>query len=401
MSTNFDEIIDRGGTNSSKWEFRVQDGVIGHWDRTRAELGDDRVIPMWVADMDFRAPEAVIAAVCKRAEHGIYGYSRPTRSYYDAVAGWMHDRHGWAIQTEWIVTTPGIVSALHLIVRRFTRRGEKVLIQPPVYHPFTYAIETNQRVVAANPLKLTDGRYYMDLDHLEAVASDPQVRLAILCSPHNPGGRLWSTHELDAFAEICARHDVLVVADEIHGDLVLPGHQFTAYGTVRDIGRDRCIVCTAPSKTFNLAGMQASNVIIADPELREALYQETRATGLYTINPFGIVACEAAYREGGPWLDEMLAYVGANVEFLEDYLARHLPAVQVMQPEATYLVWMDFRAVGLGVKRLGDRMMEGARLYLDEGCIFGTPGDGFMRINVACPRSVLAEALERMCRAFQ
>lgn len=362
---------------------------------------DEDVIPMWVADMDFRAPDAVVAAVKKRAEHGVYGYSRPTRRYYDAVAHWMRERHGWAIENEWILTTPGIVSALHLIVRRFTRRGEKVLIQPPVYHPFRYAIESNQRLVAANPLQLTDGRYRMDLDHLEAVASDPQVRLAILCSPHNPGGRLWSAQELNAFAEICARHEVLVVADEIHGDLVMPGHRFTAYGTVRDLAQDRCIVCTAPSKTFNLAGMQASNVIIADPAVREALYDETRATGLFTLNPFGIVACEAAYREGGPWLDEMLAYVGANVDYLQDYLARRLPAVQAMRPEATYLVWLDFRALKLGADVLGERMMETARLYLDEGRIFGQPGEEFMRINVACPRSILTEALERLCAAFE
>ena len=398
MDWDLEKELDRTGTNSIKWEFAFEEGALIEWDRTHASHGDDRVLPLWVADMDFPAAPPIQAAIRKRAEHGVFGYASKGKRYLSAVAGWMQRRHGFLVEQEWIVPTPGVVPGLHLCVRRFTKPGDKILIQPPVYHPFRYSIERNQRVVAANPLILDNGRYQMDFAQLEQTCQDPEVKLAILCSPHNPVGRVWSTDELTRFAEICTRHDVLVMADEIHGDLIMPGHKFVSYGSLDESLTENVIVGTAPSKSFNLAGLQTANLIIRNQTLREELRAEMAATGLFTVNPFGIVATEAAYNEGEPWLAAVISHIDANLDLLEAYVSEHIPPLKVIRPEGTYLAWVDCRALGLAGDALHSLMMDKAKIYLDRGDVFGPEGEGFMRFNVACSRSILEQALSRVRR---
>ncbi len=401
MEHRFDKEIARKGTNSVKWEFMAGkhgEPLVTHTDRF---FGEDRTLPMWVADMDFRCPEPVVEALTARAQHGIYGYSAPTPAFYAAVIGWMKRRHDWDVSPDWITITPGVVPALNMLVRTFTSPGEKVLIQPPVYHPFKMAVENNQAVVAANPLSYKNGKYTMDLADLEAKVKDPAVKMAILCSPHNPVGRVWTREELLAFGQICTRNDVLVVADEIHADLVYPGHPFTPYAAINPDFARQSVVCTAPSKTFNLAGLQTSAIIIPNPELKGRFEQTLLSTGLFGVNGFGLTAFQAAYNEGEPWLEQVLAYLEANRVFLEDYVVAHIPQIQVVPTEGTYLVWLDCTQLGLSDEDLRRLMLEEAKVYLDDGFIFGAEGEGFQRINIACPRSVLAEALGRIKNAIE
>ena len=398
MEMDWECDFERSGTNSIKWEFVVEDGGIHEWDRTHSAYGHERVLPLWVADMDFPAAPPIQAAIRKRAAHGVFGYAIKGERYLEAVAGWMQRRHAWRIEKEWIVPTPGVVPGLNLCVRQFTEPGDKVLIQPPVYHPFAHSIDNNRRVVAPNPLVLEDGCYRMDFEQLEQTCRDPGVKLAILCSPHNPVGRVWSREELIRFAEICTGNDVLVIADEIHGDLIMPGCEFVSYGTLDPALTKNVIVGTAPSKTFNLAGLQTANLIIASSVIREGLQAEMRATGLYTMSPFGIVATEAAYNEGEAWLDEVIKHIAGNLDLLESYVAEHIPGLEVIRPEGTYLAWVDCRGLGLDGEALHTLMMKKARVYLDRGDVFGAEGEGFMRVNVACARSLLEEALARVRR---
>ena len=398
MDWDFEKHLDSTGTNSIKWEFTVDNGVLREWNETHSSYGDNRVLPLWVADMDFPAAPAVQAAIRKRAEHGVFGYASKGSSYLSAVTKWMQRRHGLSIEPEWIVPTPGVVPGLHLCVRRFTRPGDRVLIQPPVYHPFAHSIENNQRVVAPSPLLLKNGSYRMDFDSVEKLCRDPGLKLAILCSPHNPVGRVWNREELTRFAEICTRNDVLVISDEIHGDLIMPGNEFVCYGTLDRKLCNNAIIGTAPSKTFNLAGLQTANLLIANPQLRDELRKEMAATGLYTMNPFGIVATEAAYTEGEAWLDDVIEHIAKNLDFLETYVAAHIPAFKVMRPQGTYLAWVDCRSLGLDGDSLNSLIMDKAKVYLDRGDVFGIEGEGFMRFNVACSRALLEEALERIAR---
>lgn len=398
MDWDLEKEFDRTGTNSIKWEFAVEDEALVEWDRTHASHGDDRVLPLWIADMDFPAAPPIQAAIRKRAEHGVFGYASKGKRYLSAVASWMHRRHGYTVEQEWIVPTPGVVPGLHLCVRRFTEPGDKIVIQPPVYHPFRYSIERNQRIVANNPLVLDHGRYRMDFVQLEQTCRDPAVKLAILCSPHNPVGRVWSSDELTRFAEICTRHDVMVIADEIHGDLIMPDHEFVSYGTLDKSLTENVVIGTAPSKSFNLAGLQTANLIIRNEELRKELRAEMSATGLFTVNPFGIAATEAAYNEGEPWLEAVISHIAANLDLLEAYVSEHIPKLRVIRPEGTYLAWVDCRALGLTGDALNSLMMDKAKIYLDRGDVFGDEGEGFMRFNVACSRSILETALARVCR---
>ena len=396
MRYDFDTEIDRKGTSSAKWGV-IQDGQDPlQWQHTDRFCGEDRTLPMWVADMDFACPRPVVEALVARAEHGIFGYTVATESYYSAVANWMKRRHGWEIECEWICTTPGVVPALNLLVGAFVSPGDKVLIQPPVYYPFFSAIENNGAVLVANPLVCADGRYRMDYADLEAKAGDPQVKMAILCSPHNPVGRVWSREELIRFGEICIANDVLVVSDEIHGDLTLNGHPFVPFAGIRGDFAQHCVVCTAPSKTFNLAGLGVSNIVIPNAAIRARFAKTVCDHGLDGTNAFGIVAAEAAYDHGDEWLNQVLEYIAGNLATLEDYVARHIPEITVISPEGTYLVWLDCRRLGLGKWELKRLMLQEARVYLDEGFIFGPEGEGFERINIACPRSLLVEALGRI-----
>ena len=399
MEINLDREISRQGTNCIKWEFRQAEGDLLEWEHTEQCFGENPILPMWVADMDFASPAPVVEALVERARHGIYGYSAPTRSFFESIVNWTRRRHGWEIEPEWICLTPGVVPALNMLVRTFVSPGEKVLIQPPVYYPFYGAIENNQAGLVANPLVYEGGRYRMDFEQLERAAADPELSMAILCSPHNPVGRVWSREELARLGEICLKNDLLVISDEIHADLVYKGHVFTPFACVSQEFAQRAVICTSPSKTFNLAGLQTSAIIIPNSELRSRFKATLQANGLFGIGAFGVVALEAAYNHGEAWLMQVLDYLEDNLHYLEDFIGRHIPRIKVVRPEGTYLVWLDCRGLGLDRQALKRLMLEKARVYLDEGHIFGPQGEGFERINIACPRSILAQALERIRRA--
>ena len=396
MNYNFDEQVDRRGTNSIKWEFTERQDRPGQLEQTDRSFAEGGVLPMWVADMDFRSPEPVIRALIQRAHNGVYGYSAPTPEFFRSLVNWMKRRHGWEIQPDWICVTPGVVLALNMLVRTFVPPGGKVLIQPPVYHPFSHTVEKAGARVEASPLKYEGGRYGMDFVDLERKARDPAVMMLILCSPHNPVGRVWTRDELLRLGEICLRNDVLIVSDEIHGDLVYRGHRFTPFAGLNTDFARRSITCTAPSKTFNLAGLQTSCIIIPDDERRSRFVQTLDRHDLHLVNSFGLVALQAAYDHGEEWLDQVLSYTEANLDYLEQYLREHLPQIRVIPPEGTYLVWLDCRQLGLDDAALKTLILEQARVYLDDGIIFGREGSGFQRINIACPRSVLKEALDRI-----
>ena len=397
---NFDTLPNRRGTGSTKWEFIYEGDLFVQTDRADEKYGDQRLLPLWVADMDFCSPPAVIDALTERARHGIYGYTSPTDSYYTAVTNWMQKRYNWRVDREWILQTPGVVPAINLLIQTFVRPGEKVLIQRPVYYPFMNAIKNNGAEIVSNSLRYENGRYRMDFADLAEKAADPAVKLAILCSPHNPVSRVWTPEELTRFGQICLENEVLIISDEIHCDLVCNGAKFTAFATISDEFAQNSVICTAPSKTFNLAGLKTSNIIIPNPALRAPFARRLDAAGIHGLNCFGAVAVQAAYNHGEEWLAAMLAYVEANYHFLVDYLAAHLPQVRVVPLEGTYLAWCDFRALGLSPAGRKKRIMEKANVYLDEGELFGPEGEGFERINLACPRSILAEALERIVRVM-
>ncbi len=401
MTYNFDEEINRFDTHCTKWEYEFIDERAFQTDRAHPKHGDDQLLPLWVADMDFRSPPAVIEALQERAAHGIYGYSAPADCYYEAFQAWTAKHYGRLIEREWVVITPGVVAAIDTMVQAFTAPGDKIIVQPPVYYPFFNSIENNDRVVANNPLKLTGTRYEMDFDDLAEKAADPAATMAILCSPHNPVGRVWTPQELARFGQICRANDVLVIADEIHADLIFDGIEFTSYACISEDFANSSIVCTAPSKTFNLAGLKLSNIIVQNEEMRVALVQMLKRNGLSGTNAFGIVAADAAYRDGEAWLQEAMAYIQQNYRFLQAYVAENIPQLRVMPLEGTYLAWIDFGALGLDLAQREALLLDEAKVWLNEGAIFGAGGEGFQRINLACPRSILERALRRIKTAVE
>jgi cysteine-S-conjugate beta-lyase len=401
MKNPFDEKVDRRGTGSLKWEFMQRGEDALHWDHTDRFFGDDGILPMWVADMDFRCPEPVIQALKARAQKGIFGYTAPCDEFYRSVTGWMKRRHGWDVSPRWICITPGVVPALNMLVHTYISPGDKVLIQTPVYYPFYEAIKNNGGEIVTNALVRENGRYKMDFEDLEKKVKDPAVKLTILCSPHNPVGRVWTRAELERFGELCIANGVLVVSDEIHGDLIYKRHVFTPFANISPYFAQHSITCTAPSKAFNMAGLQTSCIIIPNDSLRTRFEATIHGNGLDLPNSFGVVALQAAYDYGEEWLDEALIYLEANLAYLGAYMAENIPQISVIRPEGTYLVWLDCRELGLDKLALKRLMMEEARVYLDEGFIFGPEGEGYERINIACARSVLAEALERIRKAIE
>lgn len=389
MKFDFDRIIDRTGTGSFKWD--LADSI----------FKGEGLLPLWVADMDFASPPEVVAALEERARHGVFGYTAPMPEYFRAVADWFERRHGWQIAPDWIVAAPGVVPALNLLIQTFTEPGDGVIVQKPVYYPFMGAIKNNGRVIINNPLKLEDNYYRIDFDDLERKAANPRARMLILCSPHNPVGRLWTKEELKRVGEICIARDILVVSDEIHCDLTFRGYRHVPFGSLGSHFLMKSITCTAPSKTFNLAGLQTANLVIADSELRKRYNRTIECLGLKWPNLFGMEALIAAYRHGDDWLDQLMEYLGGNLAFLREFIAAKMPRVTVIEPEATYLVWLDFRDYGLDREALKRLIRDRARLALDDGYIFGSPeGDGFERINIACPRAILVKALDRMQKAL-
>ena len=396
MSFDFDKEISRKGSNSIKWEFLFEDEKMIYGDHADPKHGKDRILPLWVADMDFRCPPAVIDALQARVAHGIFGYSAPTDSYHDAVISWFARRYDRAVEKEWIVTTPGVVPTLYMLIQTFTNPGDKVLIQRPVYHPFFMGIEANGREVVSNTLVLENGRYQMDFDDLAAKAADPDVKMALLCSPHNPVGRVWTAEELRRFGEICLENDVLVISDEIHCDLIFKDVEFTSFANISEEFAQKSIVCTAPSKTFNLAGLKTSNIIIPDQEIRDTFRETLNNNGIWGTNGLGLVATEAAYNHGEAWLDGVMTYIEENYRFMDSYLKENLPQFKLIECEGTYLVWLDCRALEMDNDARKAFFMDEMKLFVNSGETFGVEGEGFERFNLACPRSILAEALGRL-----
>jgi cystathionine beta-lyase len=387
MKYDFDRIIDRKGTNSLKWEYR------------KDLMSKRDIIPLWVADMDFEVPLPVRQAIQKRAAHEIFGYTLLSGSYYQAVRDWMERRFSWKVDKKWIVFTPGVVPAVNFAVQAFSRPGEKIIIQPPVYYPFRLAVENNGRKLVNNPLKIEDGRWVIDYEHLESVI-DRDTRMLILCSPHNPVGRVWKPEELERLAEICLENKVLIISDEIHADLVLPPHVHTPTATLSAEIADITIGCTSPNKTFNTAGLQVANNIIPNKELRTRFQEAANSAGIELANAFGATALEASYTEGEAWLEQLLAYIQGNYSLVVEFMQKRLPGFKVYPLEGTYLAWLDGRAYREDDKRLKDHLLRKARVWLDEGSKFGPGGEGFLRMNIALPRPRLKEALERMALAL-
>jgi cystathionine beta-lyase len=351
--------------------------------------------------MDFKTSSYVQDALAECVEHGIFGYSESRESYFQAAAGWMKKHFDWEVSPEWLVKTPGVVFALNTAVQAFTQPGDGVLIQPPVYYPFRQSIEQNGRVVVCNNLIYgADHRYHIDFQDFEQKLVQEKVKLFLLCNPHNPVGRVWTEEELLRMGELCRAHQVLVVSDEIHEDFVFQGRHHVFAG-LRAYLADNSITCTAPSKTFNLAGLQVSNVFISNPKLRRAFRKQVRKNGYSNPNGLGIVACEAAYRHGEVWYQAMHDYVGENIAFTRNYVEKELPGIDMTESEGTYLVWLDFRGTGLSPEEINRKIIQEAKLWLDQGEMFGDSGRYFQRINVACPIVVLEEALKRLKRTFE
>lgn len=387
MKYDFNRIFDRENSGSVKWDFREK-------------FNEQGIIPMWVADMDFKSPEGVVNALVERSEHGIFGYTHVGDSYKNAVLEWMKKRNDWIIKGSWITTTPGLVAALSIAIRAFSKPGDKIVIQPPVYHPFKKMISINKRVPVDNTLLNKNGNYSMDLNGLERIFHDG-ASMIVLCSPHNPVGRVWNRDELKELADLCLKYNTLILSDEIHSDLLMPGYSHTVTAGLSEEVAENTVTLTAASKTFNLAGLACSNVIISNPELRKAFKQVIESLSIGTPNVFGLIATEAAYRTGEEWLEELCCYIKGNYDFLEDFLKDRLPLIKVTPMEGTYLAWIDFKEYSLSDEKLTDILIKEARVWLDNGPQFGERGEGFQRINLACPRKVLEQALLRIEKVFK
>lgn len=412
---NFDKITNRKGTNCLKYDFAVE----------RGKPAD--VLPLWVADMDFPVSEEISKNLHAAVEHGIYGYTQPKDAYYNAVMNWMERKHNWKTKREWIVKTPGVVFALGAAVKAFTDPGDAILIQNPVYYPFTNIIRDNDRKVVDNTLVYhpvtertvvsvtTDDAseqqinnvgtvspaYQIDFEDFERKIEQEHVKLFILCNPHNPVGRVWTVEELQKLGEICLRHHVIVVSDEIHNDFVYPGYEHTVFANVDPRFAEFTLTCTAPSKTFNLAGLQISNIFIPNENLRKAFKAEIDKTGYDEPNALGVVACEAAYRAGEDWLEQLRAYLLKNLNFLRDFLQEKIPQIHLVEPEGTYLVWLDCSELGITGKELDQFIVDKAGLWLDGGSMFGPSGAAFQRVNIACPQATLELALNKLKAAVE
>ena len=389
MPINFDEIIDRRNTSCLKHDFAVERGYPAD------------ILPFWVADMDFRTPAPVIDALKVRAEHGIFGYTQVKDDYFAVLQNWFRTRHDWTVERRDLILTPGVVFAIATAIRAFTKVGDAVLIQQPVYYPFANMIRQNERVIVDNPLRLIEGRYEIDFADFEQKIIEHRVKLFILCSPHNPVGRVWTRAELEQLAAVCLRHNVIVVADEIHEEFIRPGFRHIPFASLSEEAAAVTITCTSPSKTFNLAGLQISNIFIRNAQLRRRFKEELSRTGYDEPNTLGLTGAKAAYEHGVEWLTQLLTYIEENHARTKSFLAAQLPKVQIIEPEGTYLLWLDFRAYGLSDKELNEKIIHEANLWLDDGPIFGAGGSGFQRINIACPWSTLENGLEHLAKAFR
>lgn len=385
MKYNFDEIIDRRGTESVKW-----DAVSERW-------GRNDLLPMWVADMDFRTPPFVMEALRKRLEHEVLGYTFACEEWYTSIINWLQNRHGWKVKREELTFMPGIVRGLAFAIQCFTEKGDKVMVMPPVYHPFFLVTEKNKREVVYSPLVLRDGQYYIDFDRFR---KDIQgCKLLILSNPHNPGGRVWTREELEQIAEICYESKTLVISDEIHADLTLPPYQHITFALVSEKARQNSLVFMSPSKAFNMPGLASSYCIIENKEICRCFQEYMEASELSEGHLFAYLSVAAAYSNGTEWLDQVLAYIQSNIDFTDAFLSEYIPDIKMIRPQASYLVFLDCRTLGLNQKELVNLFVDGAHLALNDGTMFGKEGEGFMRLNVACPRSVLEKALKQLKEA--
>lgn len=383
-NVNFDEIIERKGTDCLKYDFAKRRGL------------PEDVLPLWIADMDFRTSSYVEDALIDRTKHGIFGYSEVQEDYFRVVAGWMNRHHNWNVEPGWLIKTPGVVFALAMAVKAYTEVGDCVLIQQPVYYPFSEVIEDNERVIVSNDLYLgTDNRYHIDFEDFEKKIVEHHIKLFLLCNPHNPSGRVFTKEELTKLGDICLKRGVIVVSDEIHNDFVFKG-EHTVFASVKKEYEDISIICTSPSKTFNLASMLISNIFIPNKKLKSKFRHEVDAAGISQLGVLGLEAAKAAYEKGDEWYEKMMAYVRENIEYVKKYVEENMPGVKVIDGEGTYLVWLDFRATGIEAEELDHRIIYDAKLWLDSGKIFGETGLGFQRINVATPRKIVTECLERI-----
>ena len=385
MRYDFDSVTPRRGTLSYKWD-----------------SAPEGVLPMWVADMDFKTAPAIIDALRRRVDNGIFGYTRVPDEYYEAVTSWFSRRHGWSIDRDMMIYTSGVVPAISAIIKALAKPGENVIVQTPVYNCFFSSIRNNGCVILESPLVRKGDTYDIDFERLELDASNPDTSLMLLCNPHNPAGRLWSSDELRRIAEICARHGVKVISDEIHCEFVFDGHHYSPFAPIADAAGCKAVVCVSPSKAFNIAGLQIANIIAPDEETRARIDKAININEVCDVNPFGVIATIAAYNDGEEWLSQLLAYIKGNYDYMKDYCERHLPEFPIAKLEATYLVWMDCTALGLKSEALEEKLIEDVSLWLNAGTMYGAhDGEGYMRWNIACPRSVLEDGLERFSRFAQ
>ena len=385
MKYDFDEIISRRNSNSYKWDAVMEEGVL----------------PMWVADMDFRTAPAVVEVLRKRMDHGIFGYTKVPPVYYDAIINWFTRRHGWQIDRDWIIYTSGVVPALSAIIKALTVPGDRVLVQTPVYNCFFSSIRNNGCEIVANPLVYTNGTYRIDFDDLARKATDPKVKLLLLCNPHNPVGRVWTQAELMCIGEICLRNDVLVVADEIHCELVYSGHTYIPFASISDDFRNRSVTCTSPSKAFNLAGLQIANIFAADESVSVKIDKAINLNEVCDVNPFGVEALVAAYNDGEEWLEELKCYLSDNYLYMRTFFNKYLPQFPVVKLEGTYLVWVDCSVLNRSSKEIAEILLKAEKLWINEGSMYGEAGEGFIRINIACPRQILIDGLNRLKRGLK
>lgn len=379
MKYDFDKLVNRRGTNSYKWD----------------SADDEDVLPMWVADMDFQTSPAIIEALKERVNHGIFGYTRVPQGYYDAVCNWFSRRHDWKISPEWIIYTSGVVPAISAIIKALTMPGDKVLVQTPVYNCFFSSIRNNGCEMVSSPLVRSGNTYVIDYDDLERKASDPKVKIMLLCNPHNPTGRVWRREELERIGSICLKHDVVVLSDEIHCELVFPEYHYTPFASISEAFLNNSVTCFSPSKAFNIAGLQIANIVCADADRLKKIDRAINDNEVCDVNPFGVIATQAAYNEGEDWLEQLIAYLHDNYLYMVDFCREHLPYFPFTKLEGTYLVWMDCRKLGLPSEQLEESLIKEAKLWLNAGTMYGAEGEGFMRWNIACPRSTLKEGLRR------
>lgn len=388
MSYDFDKIIDRTNTHSIKYDFKKFFGK------------DEDILPLWVADMDFKTAPEILTALEESVHHGIFGYSDVTEDYFQALKTWLLNHHNWEVKHEWLVKVPGVVFALTTAIEAYSEKGDSILVQQPVYYPFFQTILKKERNLVVNSLVLKDGKYSIDFEQFEQDIVTNQVKVFLLCNPHNPVGRVWTYEELVKLGTICLKHNVFVVSDEIHADFVYTGHKHTVFASISPEFAQNSIICTAPSKTFNLAGLQVSNIFIPDRARKKAMKEAMGQTGYHSLNGLGIVACQAAYEHGEAWYQELMKYLYGNLSYVREFIKTQLPKLTLIEPEGTYLIWIDFREYGLPDKELDQFLEKNAKLWLDAGTMFGKEGSGFQRMNIACPRKILEKAMEQLKEAL-